>query len=99
MELFQKIIDQHTEEQLFIDSILSTFCLKDTVFLLEDSTLFPGLKIDSLRMDTVTFDSLNTHSFNLNKIVNDSLLLDTLRIKEITKLDSIIDKKRIPESE
>jgi hypothetical protein len=99
LELFQKIIDQHTEEQLFIDSILSTFCLKDTVFLLEDSTLFPGLKIDSLRMDTVTFDSLNTHSFNLNKIVNDSLLLDTLRIKEITKLDSIIDKKRIPESE
>jgi len=44
LELFQKVIDKKMEEQVFIDSILTKFCVVDTVFL----------PIDSLAVDTIS---------------------------------------------
>lgn len=44
LELFQKVIDKKMEEQVFIDSILTKFCVLDTVFL----------PIDSLAVDSIS---------------------------------------------
>tara|TARA_B110000977_G_C11073435_1_gene490338 strand:- start:1424 stop:2596 length:1173 start_codon:yes stop_codon:yes gene_type:complete len=44
LELFQKVIDKKMEEQIFIDSILTKFCVVDTVFL----------PIDTLAVDSVS---------------------------------------------
>ncbi|MDG1848993.1 MAG: hypothetical protein P8I82_00675 [Flavobacteriales bacterium] len=99
LELFQKVIDKNTEEQLFIDSILTSFCVRDTVFMSEDSTVLPGPYIDSLKIDSTAYDSLNLDSFKIDKLNLDSLKFDTLQSNESIKLDSIVDKKLIPETE
>ncbi len=49
LELFQKVIDKKVEEQHFIDSILTQYCIVDTVFLPLDTLGIDTLRIDSIR--------------------------------------------------
>ena len=58
IELFQKVIDKKTEEQHFIDSILTKFCTVDTVFLPIDTLQLDSMQIDSLNLNQLTVDSL-----------------------------------------
>ena len=55
-----------TEEQHFIDSILTKFCTVDTVFL----------PIDTLQLDRSQIDSLN-----LSKLTTDSLFIEVPKIE------------------
>jgi hypothetical protein len=48
LELFQKVIDKKMEEQHFIDSIITKYCVVDTVFLPIDTLLIDSLRIDSI---------------------------------------------------
>ena len=52
LELFQKVIDKKMEEQHFIDSIITKYCVVDTVFLPIDT-----LVVDSLRIDSIVITS------------------------------------------
>ena len=55
LELLKKVIDKKTEEQHYIDSIISKYCIIDTVFLPLDT-----LAIDSLRLDSIQIPLLET---------------------------------------
>lgn len=99
LELFQKVIDKNKEEQLFIDSILTNFCVGDTLFMSKDSTLRSSPYIDSLKIDSITFDSLSLDSFRVEKVKIDSIKIDSTFRNESTKLDSIVEYELIPETE
>ncbi|MCH1437128.1 MAG: hypothetical protein L7U70_03485 [Flavobacteriales bacterium] len=99
LELFQKVIDKNTDEQLFADSILTHFCLSDTVFLSPDSTLLSTDYVDSLNLDSISFDSLNLDSFPIEKVNLDSFKIDSIKSNDSIKLDSIADQELIPETE
>ena len=99
MELFQKVIDKNSEEQLFIDSILTSFCVRDTIFMSEDSSLRSSPYIDSLKIDSITFDSLSLDSFRIEKVKIDSIKIDSTFRNESIKLDSIVEHELIPETE
>lgn len=99
LELFQKVIDKNTDEQLFADSILTHFCLRDTVFLSPDSTLLSKDYVDSLNLDSISFDSLNLDSFPIEKVNLDSFKIDSIKSNDSIKLDSIADQELIPETE
>ena len=60
LELFQKVLDKKTEEQHFIDSIITKYCIVDTVFLPLDTLAIDSLRIDSLMIDSIQNPLLET---------------------------------------
>ncbi len=59
LELFQKVIDVKTEEQLFIDSVLTKFCINDTIYLNLDSLVIDSVYLDHIKKNNFTQDSIS----------------------------------------
>lgn len=59
LDLFQKVINVKTQEQLFIDSILTKFCASDTIYLNLDSTVIDSVFLNHIKKNNFSVDSVS----------------------------------------